>query len=74
MTRSRRRKLIGTVLLVTLVSVYALIAMAVGSVTMADKSRGVQLVFFTIVGLAWVLPAGLVVWWMQRPRPGEDGG
>ena len=69
MIPSRPRKLIGTVLLVTLVSVYALIAMAVGSITMADKSRAVQLVFFTVVGLGWVLPAGLIVWWMER-RPG----
>ncbi len=73
MTRSRRRKLIGTVLLVTLVSVYALIAMAVGSVAMADKGRVVQLVFFTIVGLGWVVPAALIVWWMERPRPDEGG-
>ena len=73
MTRSRRRKLIGTVLLVALVSVYALIAMAVGSVAMADKGRFVQLTFFTIVGLGWVLPAALIVWWMERPRPGEEG-
>jgi hypothetical protein len=73
MTRSRRRKLIGTVLLVVLVSVYALIAMAVGSVTMAGQSRGVQFAFFTIVGLGWVLPAGLIIWWMERARPGENG-
>jgi predicted Co/Zn/Cd cation transporter (cation efflux family) len=72
MTRSRRRKLIGTVLLVVLVSVYALVAMAVGSVAMADKGRGVQLAFFTIVGLGWVLPAALIIWWMERPRP-EQG-
>jgi predicted Co/Zn/Cd cation transporter (cation efflux family) len=73
MTRSRRRKLIGTALLVTLVSVYALIAMVVGSVAMADKGRFVQLAFFTIVGLGWVLPAALIVWWMERPRPDEGG-
>jgi hypothetical protein len=73
MTRTRRRKLIGTVLLVTLVSIYALIAMAVGSVTMAGQGRGVQLAFFTVVGLGWVLPAGLIVWWMERARPGKEG-
>jgi predicted Co/Zn/Cd cation transporter (cation efflux family) len=73
MTRSRRRKLIGTVLLVTLVSVYALVAMAVGSVTMADQGRLVQFAFFTIVGLGWVVPAAFIVWWMERPRPGEGG-
>ena len=73
MTRTRRRKLIGTVLLVALVCVYSLIAMAVGSVAMADKGRFVQLTFFTIVGLGWVLPAALIVWWMERPRPGEGG-
>lgn len=72
MTRTRRRKLIGTLLLVTLVSIYALVAMAVGSVAMADKGRGVQLAFFTIVGLGWVLPAALIVWWMERPRPDEE--
>jgi hypothetical protein len=63
----RQRKLIGTVLLVMFVFVYALVVMAVGGIMMADKSGLTRLVFFAITGLVWVLPAGALIRWMQRP-------
>jgi hypothetical protein len=63
----RARKLIGTILLVAFVSVYALVAMTVAAARLPGTSVAVQTLFYAIAGLAWVLPAGLLVSWMQRP-------
>ncbi len=64
----RLRKLIGTVLLVTFVCVYALVVMTVAAAKLPGTSGLVQLAFYAVAGLIWVLPAGLLVRWMVRPR------
>jgi hypothetical protein len=68
MTRQRLRKLIGAVLLVAFVSVYALAAMTVAALTLPDESRAVQLLYYVVAGLAWVVPAALLIRWMESPR------
>ena len=64
---SRLRKLIGLLLLVPFLLTYLLIAMAVGAEFINSRGFLVELVFYVVAGLAWVLPAGLLVTWMQRP-------
>lgn len=71
MTKARLRKLIGTIVLVAFVCVYALVAMVVAAVTLPDESRAVQMAYYAVAGLVWVIPAGLIIRWMERPRPGE---
>jgi len=61
------RRFIGSVLLVTLVIVYALVASAVAVARLADSSAWVHLAFFLFSGLLWVLPAMLIVSWMSKP-------
>jgi hypothetical protein len=34
-----------------------------------NASKLVELVFYVVAGLAWVIPAGLLIRWMQRPDP-----
>jgi hypothetical protein len=34
---------------------------------MPGSSVLVQTIYFTAAGLLWVIPAGLVISWMQRP-------
>ncbi len=57
----------GTVLLVLFLCVYALVAAVVGSGRILEASALWQFVFFVVAGLIWVLPAGLLIRWMQRP-------
>ncbi len=65
------RKLAGTVALLAFLSVYALLAMAAAIVLQVNASKAVELAYYVVAGLAWVIPAGVIVKWMQRPdNPG----
>lgn len=63
----RLRKMIGMVLLVALVIVYAILAVTIASARLAESPWWVHLAFFAISGLLWILPAMLIIKWMERP-------
>ena len=63
----RTRKLIGTVLLLLFLAIYATAATVIGSGRIALAPQWVQFAFYVTAGLLWVVPAGLLVRWMQRP-------
>ena len=65
--RQRPRKLIGTALLLAFVVVWALFAMSLAQGRVATLSGGMQAAVFVVLGLVWVLPAGLLIRWMSRP-------
>jgi hypothetical protein len=65
----RTRKLVGTVALLVSLAVYALVAMATAVVLQVNASKAVELAYYVVAGLAWVVPAGVIVSWMQRPDP-----
>lgn len=67
--RIRTRKLIGTVALLVLVIVYAFVAMMVAIALQVNASKFVEVVYYVVAGLAWVIPAGAIIWWMQKPDP-----
>lgn len=64
---ARMRKLVGAVALLVFVAVYALLAMLVAVALQVNGSRVAQLLYYPLAGLLWVLPAGWLVKWMQRP-------
>jgi hypothetical protein len=64
---TRTRKLIGSVVLVLFLGVYVLVAGVIGSGRITQASVAVQVLYFGIAGLLWVLPAGLLIRWMSRP-------
>jgi hypothetical protein len=63
----RTRKLIGTVALLLLVSVWALLAMALAQSVLTNISGLVAAIFYVVAGLGWVLPAMPLISWMARP-------
>ena len=67
--RQRTRKLLGTIVLMIFVPIYALVVMTIGSIRLADASTLERTLFFFVGGLVWLIPAGAVIWWMQRPEP-----
>ncbi|KQZ96572.1 hypothetical protein ASD64_17365 [Mesorhizobium sp. Root157] len=65
----RLKKLIGTVLLVTLVVLYALVATIVAVAQLSQSGPIAHLLFFLISGLLWILPAMVIIKWMlTEPR------
>ena len=63
----RTRKLIGTVVLLAFLAGYALVVASIGAGRIMTATPLAQLAFFFVAGLAWVVPAGLLIRWMQRP-------
>ncbi|MGB3539885.1 MAG: DUF2842 domain-containing protein [Mesorhizobium sp.] len=66
----RLKKLIGTVLLVALVIVYALVATIVAVAQLSQSGPLAHFLFFLFSGILWVLPAmGIIKWLILEPRP-----
>jgi hypothetical protein len=63
----RIRKLIGTVALLVLVSCWALFASALAYGRVGTLPAYGQVLVYLFLGLGWLLPAGALIWWMQRP-------
>jgi hypothetical protein len=61
------RKVTATALLVLFVPLYALTVMAIAGGHLREAGVVVQTAFFAVTGLAWTIPAGALIWWMQRP-------
>lgn len=64
----RLKKLIGTVLIVALVILYALLATTIAAYRLADSAWYVHFLYFLLTGILWVVPAMFIIRWMQQPR------
>jgi predicted membrane channel-forming protein YqfA (hemolysin III family) len=63
----RLRKLIGAVALLLLVVVWALLAMALAQFPALKANGVVEVLYYVVAGLSWVLPAMPLIRWMSRP-------
>lgn len=63
----RIKKLLGTLIILLLIVVYAIFATAIATVYLAEASGWVHLAYFLFSGLLWVLPAMAVIKWMETP-------
>jgi hypothetical protein len=63
----RLRKLIGAVALILLVLTWALVAMAVAQFPAIKANGLIEVIYYVVAGLGWVLPAMPLVRWMLRP-------
>jgi hypothetical protein len=68
----RLKKFIGTLILIALVVVYALVATTVAVHRLADAGALAHLTYFFLSGLLWVLPAMWVIKWMATPAKGRE--
>lgn len=64
----KTRKLIGTVLLLVFITIYALMVVALSGVVLPQTggNKLVELLFFVVAGLAWVPVAAWIISWMHR--------
>lgn len=63
--KQRARKLTGALVLLVFLVVYVLLAMTLGA-TRLPENGFLQFVYYVVAGLAWVIPAGFLVRWMER--------
>ena len=61
------RKLVGTVLIVVIAILYALIATTIAAAKLADVSGFVHLIYFLVTGVLWIVPAMFIINWMMKP-------
>ena len=65
----RIRKLVGAVVIVCFVFVYARVAMALAQARVVQEAPGVaQAIIYAVLGLAWVLPLMPLIKWMAGPQ------
>jgi len=62
----RVRKFIGAVALFVLVTVWALLAMAVAQAPLIHDNALASITYYVLAGMGWVLPAMPIVTWMSR--------
>jgi len=60
----RLKRLIGTIVILVFVLIYALSAALVGSKIAISEPMWIQIIYFPIAGLLWILPVGALIYWM----------
>jgi hypothetical protein len=63
----RLRKFIGTIALIILVVMWALVAMALAQAPFIFDNMIASIAYYVIAGIGWVLPAMPIVSWMSGP-------
>ena len=63
----RLKKLIGSVLIIVIAIIYALVATTIAAAKLADANAWIHLAYFLLTGLFWVVPAMFIITWMTKP-------
>jgi len=61
------RKPLGIVLTLMILVIYCIFAVALHLTWIVSLPIWAQLIYFSIAGLGWVFPAGVIIKWMARP-------
>tara|TARA_R110002020_G_scaffold150446_2_gene327163 strand:- start:6787 stop:7005 length:219 start_codon:yes stop_codon:yes gene_type:complete len=68
----RLRKFIGTILIIVLVVLYALVATTVATLKLAESAWYIHLLYFLFTGVLWVVPAMFIIRWMAGSKRNES--
>ena len=63
----RLRKLVGAIMLIVLVLAWALFAMALAQSAVVKANGMIEVLYYVVAGLGWVLPAMPLIRWMSQP-------
>lgn len=63
------KKLIGMLLTLIWLLIYALIAMIVGARILPHAGSLVTFLYYLLAGTVWIIPVGLLLPWMYREPP-----
>ena len=64
----RIRKLIGAIMLLVFIPAWAVVTITFAVARLPETSILTHTLYFAIMGILWVVPAGLVIRWMLRER------
>lgn len=62
----RLKKLIGSLSILVIAILYALIATAVATARLGESSTLVHLIYFALTGILWIVPAMFIIKWMSK--------
>lgn len=62
----RLKKFIGTIAMIAFVIFYVMVIVALAPRILTDASKGVEMAFYVIAGLAWTLPLLPIIRWMEK--------
>lgn len=62
----RKKKLVGAVVLLVFVTVYALAVMMLAQPVLRNAGPFTSLIFYAVSGLLWVVPVFPLIAWMER--------
>ena len=68
----RIKKLIGTILTLIWLPIYALIAMAFAIRVLPNAVWYVAFLYYALAGMLWIVPIGLMLPWMHRDPNGQN--
>ncbi|MBO6814309.1 MAG: DUF2842 domain-containing protein [Rhizobiaceae bacterium] len=63
----RTRKLIGTVLIVLIAILYALVATTIAAAKLSEAGGWIHMIYFLATGILWIVPAMFIINWMLKP-------
>jgi hypothetical protein len=67
----RTKKLIGAMVLLVWIPIYALLAMSVGIRILPHAPWYASLLYYALAGTLWIIPIGLMLPWMNREPRGK---
>lgn len=60
------KKLIGTILMLVWLVIYAFLATGVGVRVLPGAAWYIELLYYALAGTLWIIPVGLLLPWMYR--------
>jgi hypothetical protein len=63
----RWKKLIGLFVLLAIVAIYVLLVMRAAVAILPEANPLIELLFYAVAGLAWVVPVRYLIVWMNTP-------
>ena len=72
--RRRTRSLIGTIVMLAFIILYAPLAMALADSRISQTPAPVQAVLYALLGIAWIFPLMPLISWMGKNDATNDAG
>lgn len=63
------RKLVGTFVTLAALVLYCVLATAIYLAVFQGQHQIVMLTYFAVAGVAWCVPAAVIIKWMAKPDP-----